>query len=361
MQMKWKAHSENIQPDANGSWYCGIDYLRCFMALSVVAWHLRLFGETGFFRIDAFSKHPVGWVDILYFHGFLLAVPVFFLMALHLFIDRRALTVTYLTARVERLGWLYLFWFGAALLSYLGLNGKSIPELFLFCTGRFDRFSLFFFSGGFTLYYFFLDLIFLTILAYWTITWHRRYQWAFAVISLGLLWVFPALIRWFDLWPITVAYWNILNFIPYVFISNLIHFYRNRMRSPQMLKRLIVVLTMAAVVTAVAEWHWFVCMANFQYNNFAIPPYMRISVAIGTTLLFVIALNLSRPAPYWVKFISNNSLGLYCLHQIVMIVLQKVDGYEEIHHSKILEYVIVVSVSLFLTPIIRRAFRSGLI
>jgi hypothetical protein len=361
MLLKGKADSENIQSDANGTWYCGIDYLRCFMALAVVAWHVRLFGETGFFNIDEYATYTIGWVDVLYFHGFLLAVPVFFLIALYMFIDRQTIPLTYLTARIERLSWLFLFWLGAALLIYLDLNNESISELFHFWTDHFDRFALFFFSGGFTLYYFFLDLIFLTVFAYWTAAWHCRYQWALATISLVQLWVFPAVVRWFDMWPMTVAYWNILNFIPYVFISNLIHHYRNRLRSPRALNGLIVVLAVAAIVTAVGEWQWFMCRANFQYNNFALPPYMRISVAIGTTLLFVIALSLSRPAPIWVKFISDNSLGLYCLHQIVMIVLQKVDGYEKIHHSKIVEYVMVVSISLFLTPIIRRAFRSGLI
>lgn len=148
MLLKGKADSENIQSDANGTWYCGIDYLRCFMALAVVAWHVRLFGETGFFNIDEYATYTIGWVDVLYFHGFLLAVPVFFLIALYMFIDRQTIPLTYLTARIERLSWLFLFWLGAALLIYLDLNNESISELFHFWTDHFDRFALFFFFQG---------------------------------------------------------------------------------------------------------------------------------------------------------------------------------------------------------------------
>ena len=49
--MKWKADTKNTQPDpvAKISAYHGIDYLRSFMSLAVIAWHLRLLGETRLF------------------------------------------------------------------------------------------------------------------------------------------------------------------------------------------------------------------------------------------------------------------------------------------------------------------------
>ncbi len=354
---------ENIRQNSgiHDTWYYGIDYLRCFMSLSVIAWHLRLFGETGFFNIDEFRSHTIGWVDIIYFHVFFLAVPIFFLISLFMFIDRRIITLKYLSMRIERLAYLYLFWLGAGLLVYLNLNNKPMSELFNAWSSSFHQAALVFFSGGFTLYYYFLDLIFLTLFSYVTAVWHCWIQWAMAIVSLMLLWIFPAIVRWFGMWEITVAYWNILNFIPYVFIANLILHYRRRLISHLVFKWLTAVLAFTFIVTACCEWQWFVCIGNFTYNNFAVPPYMRISVAIGTTLLFVISLRVRNPVPDWVKFLSKNSLGLYCLHQIVIIVLQKFERYEIIHDYRIAEYVIVVFICIVLTPVFRRAFRSGLI
>jgi hypothetical protein len=44
-----------------------------------------------------------------------------------------------------------------------------------------------------------------------------------------------------------------------------------------------------------------------------------------------------------------------------MIVLQKFEGYQTIHHYRIVEFLIVISISIVLSLILRRAFRTGLI
>ena len=343
------------------SWYYGIDYLRSFMSLAVIAWHMHIFGDTGFFQIGEFETQTVGWVDFIYFHVLFLAVPTFYLIALFVFSNRQVISVQYLMKRVERLTYLYIFWLGTGLLIYMNLSNRSILELLLSWTSSMDQFALAFFSGGFTLYYFFVNLIMLTIVSYFTVTWNCRVQWILMVFSLMLVWVFPAMVRWFEMCEIMVAYWNVFNFIPYVFISNLIIHYQRHLNSPYVFNWLCIILALSCIVTACCEWHWFACIGNFKYNNFAVPPYMRISVVLGTSLLFLISLRLRHRVPKCVKFLSDNSLGLYCLHQIVIIVLQQFEGYARIQHYRFVEYLVVVLISIVLSILLRRVFRAGLI
>jgi surface polysaccharide O-acyltransferase-like enzyme len=358
-----KAYTENFKPASGDKdlWYHGIDYLRSFMSLAVIAWHLRLFGETGFFHIDEYETQTICWVDFIYFHVLLLAVPAFYLISLFMFSNRQVVSVKYLMNRLERLTYLYLFWLGAGLLIYLYLTGNSISALYHFSTSSIQQFALSFFSGWFTPYYFFVNLIMLTIVSYFTVTWNYRVQWLMMVFSLLQLWIFSALVRRLEMCEYMIAYWNFFNFIPYVFVSNLIIHYQSRLNSLFVFKWLIIILTLSCVITAYCEWHWFLGNGNFKYNDFALPPYMRISVVIGASLLFVLSLRLRYRAPKWVKFLSDNSLGLYCLHLIVMIVLQKFEGYQTIHQYRILEFLIVISISIVLSLILRRAFRTGLI
>jgi hypothetical protein len=347
--------------NSRNNWYLGLDYLRPLMSFAVIAWHLHLFGETGFFDIDKFKTQNISFVDIVYFQVLLLSVPTFCLISLFVFSSRRIINLKYLLKRIERLFYLYLFWLSTGLLIYMNIKNNSLLVLFNSLTSDFYQFVLFLFSGGFTLYYFFLNLIFLTILAYFTISWGHRLQWLLMGISTMLFWVIPAVVCHFKICEFLLAYWNVINFIPYVFISNLINHYKKKLEAPDIFWRCCFFLAILCFITAYCEWQWFVCIGNFKYNGFAIPPYMRISVAIGATLLLVSCLRIRQPAPKWIKFLSDCSLGLYCLHMIVIILLQKTNFYEAIHYFRFIEFVVVISISIVLTVLFRRAFRSGLI
>jgi len=361
--MQQTATIENSRPASVDTriWFYGIDYLRSFMSLVVIAWHLRLLGATGFFHIGEFETQQFGWADLIYYHVFFLAVPSFYLISLFMFSNRQEISAKYLLNRIERFAYLYLFWLGVGVLVYSKLNDISVLVLFRSWTSSLHQFAFVFFSGAGTLYYFFVNLILLTLVSYFTVTWNYRLQCVLLGFSLMQMWGFPAVVCWFERCEYMVAYWNFFNFIPYVFISNLIIHYQRRLSSPVVFKWLIIVLTFSCAIAAYCEWHWFVCIGNLKYNDLAVPPYMRISVAIGTSLLFVLSLRLRRRVPKWVKFLSDNSLGLYCLHQIVMIVLQKSEGYETLHRYQIIEFLTVILISIVLSLFLRRAFRSGLI
>ena len=66
----------------------GIDYLRAFMSLAVIAWHMRLFGISPLFDVNGYATHRIQFSDLINFNLLLLAVPVFFLISIFLQIEK---------------------------------------------------------------------------------------------------------------------------------------------------------------------------------------------------------------------------------------------------------------------------------
>ncbi len=293
--------------------YPGFDYLRVVLSVAVVAWHVRLFGKSDIFDELRFLDHHFAVSDFVNFHILLLAVPAFMLMALFLFVEKvQARGRGYFVERVKRLVFLYLLWSSIAIVWWrdieiartLAWDWKYVMSVVA--------------TGGFSIFYFFFSLILVTLASYIAIKFPRYLLYVLLIASSFLLWVMPLVVAETHSYPYLVAYWNPLNFIPYAFVAVLASSY---VRSPGFEKRLanlIVFLSLAFVLSSVIEWHLLVHADNFPGNGFAMPAYTRISVVVGASLLFFLSFYLHRPPNVLVRFLSDCSLGLYCVHPFIL-------------------------------------------
>jgi hypothetical protein len=78
----------------------------------------------------------------------------------------------------------------------------------------------------------------------------------------------------------------------------------------------------------------------------AISPYTRISVVAGATLLFCLSFFIKGPPDSGIRFLSNYSLGLYCLHGFASIFYIKLMGRPDDFPGKFLEFLVVMAASL---------------
>ncbi len=69
-------------------YFHGLDYLQILFAISVVAWHTKALGVDGLFQhLD--GRFSPSFIDIIYCSSFLLAVPLFMLGSLFIYVHNR--------------------------------------------------------------------------------------------------------------------------------------------------------------------------------------------------------------------------------------------------------------------------------
>lgn len=333
--------------------YAGFDYLRAGMALAVIAWHLRIFGKSDLFDINRFANNRAEISDIITLYVLLLAVPIFFLISFYLFFEK-AKTFRYFLDRLERLSYLYLFWVGLWIIfeggfSYVSSNVHDLPRFFM--------------RGGNSIFYYFFSLILLTCVAYLTTYLPRYALWLFLGVSVGVLGGMPLIAQYsINL----VAYWNPLNFLPYVFIAALASAYIKHQSDHLFSRRrqiLFGVLTILFIVICVSEWKWGLHSHNFKYDDMALPQYTRLSAMAGASILFLLSFSIRRSPGQPFKFFSDYSLGIYCLHPFVMVVYERLVKYLPTvpFAYTITQFLVVVAVSATGAFLLRRAFSRGLI
>jgi peptidoglycan/LPS O-acetylase OafA/YrhL len=357
MDMRNEMVCESPNPSEE-RWY-GIDYLRALMSFAVVAWHMRLFGTSRQFDAQGFFLEQIEISDILNFNLLLLAVPVFFLISLFLQNEKWMQGQLRLFARLERLLYLYCFWVGMALLLYRLENKLSViwPD-------SIAKLGLFVVTGGYSLFYFLFSLILLTIISYAFYKSPPVIHWVLLVVSTSLMWIFPYVVTKKNDCSFLVAFWNPLNFLPYIFISRLIYIYllqrRDRLYSIHY-KIIVWGAFCLCVISAVCEWYWFRDINNFEFNGYAFPSYTRISVVSGAAFLFLTSFYIRHPPPECIRFLSEYSLGIYCLHGFVGWYVVKFMAGMGLPSRELIEFLTVMLVSLMFSVILRRAFSKGLI
>ena len=68
--------------------YIGIDYLRAFFSICVVAWHMGTIRRSSIFNKELYLNHNFTLSDFINFYVLLLAVPVFFIISNYLFLRK---------------------------------------------------------------------------------------------------------------------------------------------------------------------------------------------------------------------------------------------------------------------------------
>ncbi|MCI4625913.1 MAG: acyltransferase [Candidatus Magnetoovum sp. WYHC-5] len=299
--------------------YSGFDYLRAVMSVSIIAWHTGLvLGNTKVFGYDLWNIDII-FSDIMNFNFQLLAVPIFYLIALFLTVKKLMVKPTYYRERLRRLVYLYIFWslmwilynhgihwFGK-LLSY---DYKSIIRVLL--------------GSDFGVFYFINFLILLSAISKYVYKLPYKYLKLMIVYSILFIALFPCIVLVTKKLFILVNYLNPLNYLPYLLIATVVakSYTENAEYFYKKLKNYIIYLSIAYLLSTIYEWQYLVHVNFWIANGYALPPYARLSVVFGSTLLFLLSFYIKKPSVFIIKFLSDHSLALYCLHPFMMVLFR---------------------------------------
>jgi surface polysaccharide O-acyltransferase-like enzyme len=283
----------------------GIDYLRAFFSICVVATHLGYVFPSSIFDEDRYRDHTFSWSDFVNFYVICLAVPVFMLVSTYLYAlkthDQQALL-----RRLGRFLLLLLFWsiaFNIYMLSFLFV--KVVPH-------EFGELSLYFFTGGNTVYYFFLSLAIVTIATHYGMRLSTPSVWIVFAATTLLVGVLP-LLHQATHFKLLGLHANPLNFLPFAYggiiVARLV-----LSKNARQLKRLGIACLAMAALTAPLDWTIYVSECGFEVNKFAIPAYTRPSLIFLAMAVVIFAIRWRPRSNAVIRFMSYHSLALYCIH-----------------------------------------------
>ena len=95
----------------NGRHIAGIDYLRGFMSIAVVALHIEGIGifKSLIFHNSRYIDHSFGFSDFINFHLLLSAVPVFIVISCFLFTSKSPSLKDFMN-KTSKIFLLFVFW-----------------------------------------------------------------------------------------------------------------------------------------------------------------------------------------------------------------------------------------------------------
>lgn len=286
----------------------GIEYLRAIMSVFVVFYHFEILDKSLIFDKVLYRDHSVGWRDLLYFHVLLLAVPVFILISNYLFALKKPGRDA-LVKNVKRVLILLSFWPVAYILWKQGYGGFKT-----FIPHSLPQGVELFFSCGFTVYYFFLSLLFANILVYFFTRLSTTANAALFAGSCLVVMALPWLAMETGIGGLS-AYWNPLNFAVYPPAAVLLsRFYSAEKAGVPHQAGTVALLLAAGVLLAFGEWNWYPHSIHFSGQGHAMPMYTRGSMVFFSVLVLLVALHPKITANGVVRFMAERSLALYCLH-----------------------------------------------
>jgi Acyltransferase family len=288
----------------------GIDYLRAFFSVCVVAVHLNYIFPSLIFDPVNYVAHTFTISDFINFYVLCLAVPVFVLIATYLY-ARKPTDFNGLLKRIGRLARLLVFWSILFQVYYLtGLGAvKSLPN-------NLRDLGIYVMNGGNTVYYFFLSLALVTIATHYAMRLSTRLVSGLFAASTLLVGVLPILHR--ETGIIFLAHHaNPFNFLPYAFAGIGLA----RLAQAGSIRQLNMIglgCLALAVPAALLDWTVYVDGCFFEVNQFAIPAYTRPSLVFLAVAVMVLAVQTRRMGNSLVAFMAFHSLAVYCLHPFFM-------------------------------------------
>ena len=319
----------------------GIDYLRAFFSVCVVAVHLNYLFPSLIFDKRRYTEHAFGPSDLVNFYVLCLAVPVFVLISTYLYASKPTDTAG-LGRRLWRIVRLLLFWSVLFQVYYQGgiAAVKNIPR-------ERDELALYLMSGGGTYYYFFEALAIVTVVTHAATRLSGRVVWGLFAASTVLVAVLPLLHKELH-YRFLAHHANPLNFLPFAFagvgLARLTAAGADRSRGLVGLGCLLL-----ALPAAVLDWTAYVDRCFFEINQYAIPAYTRPSLVLLAVAVLVLALRSRVPSNPVVRFMAVHSLGVYCLHPFFVDIkfkLIEVLGLGEVG-AALVPWAIVLGLSYF--------------
>jgi len=294
----------------------GIDYLRAFFSVCVVAVHLNYLFPSLIFDKGRYAEHTFTWSDFVNFYVLCLAVPVFVLISTYLY-ARKPTDMTGLGRRLGRIVRLLLFWSVLyQVYRYTGFGAvKLVPR-------EPNELGLYLMNGGNTYYYFFEALAVVTVVTHWATRLSARVVWTLFALSTVIVGVLPLIHRETHI-RFLAHHADPLNFFPYAFAGVGLA----RLPAAGAIQTWIGLACAAlAVPAAVLDWTVYVDPCFFAVNQFALPAYTRPSLVFLTVAVLVLALRVRVPPNAVLRFMAVHSLGVYCLHPFFVDGRDKIIG-----------------------------------
>jgi hypothetical protein len=299
----------------SSSYINGFDWVRAFMSVAVVTWHMYTFGKSQLYA-ENFKRFHFNLPDLLNFHIVPVSVPAFLLISCY-FVASRPPDWPRLRHRVWRLVLLVTFWTVMLSIWTNGYGGllKMVPRTPL------DLVVTILSANG-DYYYFFVSLILCLLATFVFMRLSNLWNWVALTVSLALTFFLPQ-IALATSQTILIAYWNPLNFLAYPFAAILIYSYQDRfLASGRNLLLTIFGLLAIGSLFAWYEWTHYV-QKIFLADGPALPLLMRVSLVFLGAAIVVLAMWPWRTAPAFIRFMSKYSLALFILHGFFRsIVLQ---------------------------------------
>jgi surface polysaccharide O-acyltransferase-like enzyme len=293
-------------PAATAGRVVGIDYLRAAFSVAVVGVHLGYVCPSAIFQPDHYTEHTFGWSDLVNFYVLCLAVPAFILISTFLYARKPADTAG-LGRRLWRIIRLLLFWSALFQMSRFGAFGavKHVPR-------DPQGFALYLLTGGDSYYYFFVDLVIVTVVTHLATRLSTPAVWGLFAVTTLVVGVLPVLHRETH-FLFLALHADPLNFVPFAFagvgLARL-----TAVGDDRTLGRLGAACLLMAAATAVLDWTVYIDPVFFVINRFALPAYTRPSLVFLAVAVVVFALRHRWPENTVVRFMAVHSLAVYCLH-----------------------------------------------
>ncbi len=291
----------------------GVDYLRAIMSIFVVVWHIKGAGESLIFSQTKYLEHVFTVSDFVNFHLLLLAVPTFIFLSIFLYVSK-GVSYGLLKRRLKRITILLTFWPIALILYKGGYQGliNIIPH-------SIDSFIYVILQSGYTIFYFFVCLMFCFLAAHFFAQLRINYQLFIFFSSVVLLTCLPGITKITGLYQLS-AFWSPINFIPCTFLAVLVSQNLDFVLSKK--NMFLLISCVLCVLFALFEWKYSVGNIFFLGQGYAIPAYTRTSLLFSVFAIVILALNPSIKTNSLIRFMSEYSLALYCLHPFLLVPIK---------------------------------------
>jgi hypothetical protein len=335
-------------------YYNGFDYLRILFALFIVAWHIQLLGRDNLFSPMLGTNFIPSLADILYCNVFLVAVPLFFLLSLFLYIINRNSKNNYFVNRTKRIIFLYTFWTLASLA--LLQDGITLQNLLSVKT---------IISGGYSVTYFLFEIIIMTTVLEVILQLKLRIKpshfnilIAFLLgVSCILLAIMPLLSGLFDprLKFLFLLYYSPLNFLPYPFLAVILYELHKKRNKIFNLNQMLL-LFFAMVLSIIVEWKTLPSNELLIADYFLLPQNSRISLLFASVLLLVFFINFNVNGGILIKNLSEMTLGVFLLHYFLIPYYSTITPGLAVYTSNKmpLHYAVIVGMSFVLTYCLKK-------
>lgn len=307
-------------------YFQSFDILKVILSFFVVGWHLKIFGiNLQIFSQNTLTLSKLNFFDYLYVDVFLLAVPLYYLMSLYVYLHKRQTDAAYFRRRIASLLKIFGFWY---LFNVIVIGRQlNIKEIFSITT---------IISGWNSHIYYLFSLILLlsatelTMFVKTKILRKNHTVYLMCLLCVSIIFVLMGVVvgihglKGADRY--LTSYYSPFNFLPYTFIGALLFRYRSYLK--RIKSKYITLLIIFGLVVSVLEIVFINNISFFSINGMRIPQYGRLSILILSTSIFIYSIQkklyLKEDVIEKIKSFSTYTFGIYIVHYYLILFFNKI-------------------------------------